>query len=44
LKQGSRQGLEAAQKKFLRALLRVKTLDKIRNTEIRKKLNVKNIV
>jgi hypothetical protein len=34
----------AMQIKFLRAFLRLTTLDKIRNTEIRARLNVKNVV
>ena len=44
LKQRSRQRLEAAQMTFLRAIFRLTAIHKIRNTEIRARINVKNIV
>jgi hypothetical protein len=43
LKQRCRRRLEAAQMKFLRAVFGLTTLEKIRNTEIRARLDVKNI-
>ena len=44
LKERTRQRLRSAPMKFLGALLGLATLDEIRNTKIREKLNTKNIV